>query len=212
MNPTVRDFVLRLVIVFGIFFAVGLLSGPGDRPHRPTFGDFLAAVQRGDIEHRARTWKTGWPSPRRPRRGADPVQPGDHQRAEDLEAVSATARDMVMRFGMGRGLGAPVFGSDTTQPLVGPALSRPPDHSQQSARDIDDEIGRLVARASEAATQILEPLQAQLHVMAGVPLERETLGRAEFVALLARTPVTDEGRVLRFRPRGQRQTEAAEAI
>ena len=51
LNPTVRDFVLRLAIVFGIFFAVGLLSGPSDRPHRATFADFLAAVERGDIEH-----------------------------------------------------------------------------------------------------------------------------------------------------------------
>ena len=132
--------------------------------------------------------------------------------AEDLEAVTATARDMVMRFGMGRGLGARVFGSEATQPFVGRALSRPLDYSQQTAGDIDHEIGRLVARAYEVATKILEPRQAQLHVMAGVLLERETLGRAEFVSLLTRTPVTDDGRVLRFRPRGPRQTEAAEAI
>ena len=51
MNPTVRDFVLRLAIVFGVLFAVGLLSEPNDRPHRATFADFLVAVERGDIEH-----------------------------------------------------------------------------------------------------------------------------------------------------------------
>jgi cell division protease FtsH len=116
-----------------------------------------------------------------------------------------------MRFGMGRGLGARVFGRNATQPFLGRSLSRPPDYSQQTSRDIDDEIGRLVARAYEVATQILEPRQAQLHVMAGVLLERETLGRSEFEDLLARTPVSDE-RVLRFRPSGLRQTEAAEAI
>ncbi len=132
--------------------------------------------------------------------------------AEDLEAVTATAKAMVMRFGMGRGLGARVFGGDATQPFLGRAVSRPSDYSQQTARDIDDEMGRLVAHAYEVATQILEPRQAQLHVMAGVLLERETLGRDEFEALLTRTPVTDDGRVLRFRPRGPRQTEAAEAI
>jgi cell division protease FtsH len=132
--------------------------------------------------------------------------------AEDLEVVTATARDMVMRFGMACGLGARVFGTDATQPFVGRSLSRPPDYSQQTARDIDDEIGRLVARAYEVAAQILEPCQAQLHVMAGVLLERETLGRAEFESLLARTPVADDARVLRFRPRGPRQMEAAEAI
>ena len=92
------------------------------------------------------------------------------------------------------------------------ALSRPPDYSQQTARDIDDEIGRLVARAYEVAVQILEPRQAQLHVMTGVLLERETLGRAEFEALLASTSVTDDARLLRFRPRGSGHTAAAEAI
>ena len=117
-----------------------------------------------------------------------------------------------MRFGMGRELGARVFGSDETQPFVGRALSRPSDYSQQTARDIDDEIGRLVAGAYEVATQILEPRQAQLRVIADVLLESETLGRAEFEALLARRSVTDDGRVLRFRPRGPRQKEAAEAI
>ena len=132
--------------------------------------------------------------------------------AADLEAVTATAKDMVMRFGMGRGLVARVFGDDATQPFVGRAVSRPSDYSQQTARDIDDEIGRLVACAYEVATQILAPRQAQLQLMAGVLLERETLGRAEFEALLARTPVTDDGRVLRFLPREPRQTEAAEAI
>jgi cell division protease FtsH len=119
---------------------------------------------------------------------------------------------MVMRFGMGRGLGARVFGSDTTQPFLGRALSRPSDYSQQTARDIDVEIARLVADAYEIATQILKPRQAQLRVMAGVLLERETLGRAEFEALLACRPVTGDGRVLRFRPRGSRRNEAAEAI
>jgi hypothetical protein len=47
VNSTLRDLVIRLAIVFAIFFAVGLLSGPSDQPHRATFADFLAAVERG---------------------------------------------------------------------------------------------------------------------------------------------------------------------
>ena len=132
--------------------------------------------------------------------------------AEDLEAVTATAKDMVMRFGMGRGLGARVFGSDATQPFVVRSLSRPPDYSQHTARGIDDEIGRLVARAYEVAVHILEARQTQLHVLTRVLLERESLGRAEFEALLASTSATDDARLLRFRPRGSGHTAAAEAI
>ena len=51
LDHPLRDFALRLAIVFGFIFAVGLLSGPSDQPQRATFADFLAAVERGDIEH-----------------------------------------------------------------------------------------------------------------------------------------------------------------
>ena len=95
---------------------------------------------------------------------------------------------------------------------MGRALSRPSDYSQQTARDIDDEIGRLVARAYEVATQILEPRQAQLDVIAGVLLERETLGRAEFEALLARNAGHRRRAGAPLPPARTRQTEAAEAI
>jgi cell division protease FtsH len=131
--------------------------------------------------------------------------------ARDLESVTATAKDMVMRFGMSRELGPRVFGHNALQPFVGRSLSRPSDYSQQTARDIDAEIRNLVGRAYEVATQMLDARRAQLEDLARVLLERETLGRTEFEALLARTPVTDDGRVLRFRPRGPRQTDAARA-
>ena len=132
--------------------------------------------------------------------------------ADDLETATATARAMVMRFGMSRDLGTRVFGRDETQPFVGRTVSRPASYSQQTARDIDDEIRGLLERADEIATQILDARHTQLDIIARVLLERESLGRVEFEALLARTPVTDDARVLRFRPRGPRPTDAARAI
>ena len=57
------------------------------------------------------------------------------------------------------------------------ALSRPASYSQQTARDIDDEIRGLIERAYDAALQILHAHRAQLDVIARVLLERETLGR-----------------------------------
>ena len=132
--------------------------------------------------------------------------------AEDLEAVTATAKNMIMRFGMSRALGTRVFGHDQTQPFVGRSVSRPASYSQQTARDIDDEIRGLIERAYDAALQILHAHRTQLEVIARVLLERETLGGAEFEALLTGTPGGEDKRVLRFRPRGRRSTDAAHAI
>jgi cell division protease FtsH len=132
--------------------------------------------------------------------------------ADDLKAVTATARNMVTRFGMSRALGTRVFGRDEAQPFVGRSVSRPASYSQQTARDIDDEIRRLVERAYETALQILHAHRTQLDAIAGVLLERETLGGAEFAALLTGTPGAEGNRVLRFRPRGRHPADAAHAV
>ena len=129
--------------------------------------------------------------------------------ADDLRAVTATAKDMVMRFGMSGELGARVFGRHDAQPFVGRALSRPAEYSRQTAHDIDGEIRALVAGAHAVATRILQAHRAQLDVLSRVLLDRETLGRVEFEALLADTQVAEDGRVLRIR--GRRPADAAQA-
>jgi cell division protease FtsH len=113
---------------------------------------------------------------------------------------------------MSRTLGTRVFGHDETQPFVGRTVSRPASYSQQTARDIDDEIRRLIERAYDAALQILHAHRSQLDVIARVLLERETLAGAEFEALLIGTPDSEDERMLRFRPRGRRPADAAPAV
>src|ERR687892_599549 len=76
--------------------------------------------------------------------------------SNDLEKVTATAKQMVMRFGMSEKLGPRVFGHDHGQPFLGREFSAEPDYSDEIAREIDDEIR----------------------------LKRETIEREEFEALL----------------------------
>ena len=45
--------------------------------------------------------------------------------ANDLEKVTATAKQMVMRFGMSEKLGPRAFGHDQSQPFLGPRVQRP---------------------------------------------------------------------------------------
>src|SRR3954467_8488500 len=57
--------------------------------------------------------------------------------SNDLEKVTATAKQMVMRFGMSEKLGPRVFGHDHGQPFLGREFSAEPDYSDEIAREID---------------------------------------------------------------------------
>ena len=75
--------------------------------------------------------------------------------SNDLEKVTATAKQMVMRFGMSEKLGPRVFGHDHGQPFLGREFSAEPDYSDEIAREIDDEIRRIVEGAHQQAKDIL---------------------------------------------------------
>ena len=75
--------------------------------------------------------------------------------SNDLEKVTATAKQMVMRFGMSEKLGPRVFGHDHGQPFLGREFSSEPDYSDEIAREIDDEIRRIVESAHQVAKDIL---------------------------------------------------------
>ena len=75
--------------------------------------------------------------------------------SNDLEKVTATAKQMVMRYGMSERLGPRVFGHDRSQPFLGREFSSEPDYSDEIAREIDDEIRRIVEEAHQTAKDIL---------------------------------------------------------
>ena len=71
--------------------------------------------------------------------------------SNDIEKVTATAKAMVMRYGMSERLGPRVFGHDHSQPFLGREFSSEPDYSDEIAREIDDEIRRVVESAHQRA-------------------------------------------------------------
>ena len=76
--------------------------------------------------------------------------------SNDLEKVTATAKQMVMRFGMSDKLGPRVYGHDHGQPFLGREFSTEPDYSDQIAREIDDEVRRIIEGAHDRARAILD--------------------------------------------------------
>jgi cell division protease FtsH len=111
--------------------------------------------------------------------------------SNDLEKVTATAKQMVMRFGMSEKLGPRVFGHDHGQPFLGREFSAEPDYSDEIAREIDEEIRRIVEGAHQRARSILVEHRESLERISQVLVRRETIEKEEFEALLARKPEED---------------------
>jgi len=105
--------------------------------------------------------------------------------SNDLEKVTATAKQMVMRFGMSDKLGPRVFGHDHGMPFLGREFSAEPDYSDEIAREIDDEIRRIVESAHQQAKDILSEHRESLTTISEILLKRETIESQEFEALLA---------------------------
>src|SRR5438477_9534608 len=63
--------------------------------------------------------------------------------ANDLEKVTHTAKQMIMRFGMSEKLGPRVLGRNHDMPFLGREMGNEPDYSEEIAREIDDEIRRV---------------------------------------------------------------------
>jgi cell division protease FtsH len=111
--------------------------------------------------------------------------------SNDLEKVTATAKAMVMRYGMSERLGPRVFGHDHSQPFLGREFSSEPDYSDEIAREIDDEIRRVVEGAHQRARDILTEHRETLDTISEILVRRETIEKTEFDALIMGTPESE---------------------
>ena len=89
-----------------------------------------------------------------------------------------------MRFGMSEKLGPRVFGHDHGQPFLGREFSAEPDYSDEIAREIDDEIRRIVEAAHVEAKDILSRNRDRLTKLSEILIKRETIEKEQFQALL----------------------------
>ena len=105
--------------------------------------------------------------------------------ANDLEKVTHTAKQMVMRFGMSEKLGPRVLGRDAGLPFLGRDMGHEPDYSNEVAREIDDEVRRIIEDGHELALNVLREHMDDLHRIAQILIERETIDSNQFGRLLA---------------------------
>ena len=105
--------------------------------------------------------------------------------ANDLEKVTATSKQMIMRFGMSEKLGPRVLGRSHEMPFLGRDMGSEPDYSEELAKEIDDEIRRVIQEAHASATTVLRAHMDELHRLSAILIERETIDKDQYERLLA---------------------------
>jgi cell division protease FtsH len=78
-----------------------------------------------------------------------------------------------------------VLGRNHDMPFLGREMGNEPDYSEEIAREIDDEIRRVIEEAHELAVATLKTHMDELHKLSGLLIERETIDKDQFERLLA---------------------------
>jgi cell division protease FtsH len=117
--------------------------------------------------------------------------------ANDLQRVTDIAYRMVVDYGMSDAIGPVRLGDPRTAVFLSPREGERP-VSDETAREIDLEVRRLVREQEERITSLLEPCKRHLAAIARFLRDRETLDAATFQKLLdtplrRRQPSRDSG-------------------
>ena len=104
----------------------------------------------------------------------------------DLEHASALARQMVAVYGMSERVGLANCAQRQPEFLAGPGYPLQRDCSEQTAREIDEEVKGLLDRAYVEAKEVLTVHRDQLERVTTELLARETLEGADFYRLVGK--------------------------
>lgn len=118
--------------------------------------------------------------------------------SNDLERVTRIARAMVCEYGMSEKLGTLAIGRRAHNPFLGRDYNDERNYSEDVARQIDEEVRGIVDHCRHRAQEILMQKRAQLDAVVAALLERETLNREEFLAVMegqTLEPVASAGNV-----------------
>jgi cell division protease FtsH len=102
----------------------------------------------------------------------------------DLDHATDLARAMVCEFGMSDRLGPLRFGRRHGNPFLGRDLMEDRDYGEDIARAIDEEVRAFIDQGYDRARHILTENREKMDEIAVILLEKETLTRDEFIALL----------------------------
>ena len=100
--------------------------------------------------------------------------------SNDLERVSATARNMVTKYGMSDRVGTIMLGSENQEVFLGRDFTTQKNFSEVTSGLIDEEVKRIIDTAYRRTEEILNQNMDKLHTVANVLLEKEKIDGEEF--------------------------------
>ena len=101
--------------------------------------------------------------------------------SNDLERVSATARQMVTKYGMSSKLGPMTFGDSEEEVFLGNSIGSKRNYSEEVAFEIDNEIKDIVDVAYKKTKKLLQDNMDRLEYVAQALLVYETLDAYQFI-------------------------------
>ncbi|MGD2048793.1 MAG: ATP-dependent zinc metalloprotease FtsH [Chloroflexota bacterium] len=102
----------------------------------------------------------------------------------DLRQATQLARRMILSWGMSEKLGHVALGQQRQQVFLGEEIAHRREYSEQTAREVDEEVKSLLESAYRRALDTLEGHRSQLERVAAALLDREELTGQEVIALL----------------------------
>jgi cell division protease FtsH len=100
--------------------------------------------------------------------------------ANDIEKATKIVHQMVCEFGMSEKLGPITYGEDNSMVFLGRDITRDRNYSEETARDIDMELKRIIHEAHERTKELLQANFDKLDLLARALLEHETLDGSQF--------------------------------
>jgi cell division protease FtsH len=106
--------------------------------------------------------------------------------SNDIQQATETVRNMICRWGMNNKFGPIVLGSDEQQSVMGQALGKEREYSEDTAEQIDTEMRDMVKSHYEQACQLLRDNLDTLHQIAHTLLEEETIEGSRIMDMLGK--------------------------
>jgi cell division protease FtsH len=106
--------------------------------------------------------------------------------SNDIQQATETGRNMICRWGMNNKFGPIVLGSDDQQSVMGQALGKEREYSEDTAEQIDTEMRDMVKSHYEQACQLLRDNLDTLHRIAHTLLEEETIEGGRIMEMLGK--------------------------
>ncbi len=106
--------------------------------------------------------------------------------SNDIERATQLARNMVTKWGLSDKMGPLMYDEDDGEVFLGMSAGvKPKPHSQETAREIDNEVRKIIDECYGIAEGILREHEDKLHTMANALIEYETLSPEQIDDIMA---------------------------